>query len=190
MGCLVGMRRTLVKTRGRRCAAGGPALAVSLAPPAEQDQILGDDLRAVLLFAALLVFPARSLDSAFNVDLGAFLHVFADDLRQALPSHNVVPLGAVLPFAGFVFVTLVGGQAELGYRDAARRVLDLRILAQVPDQNHFVNALWHEGSAFCGLNCAKYTSVWRFVKVRFAAIFMFNVSSRRLRRGPRRSDTA
>ena len=45
----------------------------------------------------------------------------AGDLRQSLPEDDVVPLGAVLPLAVFVFVTLVGGERERRYFNAARR---------------------------------------------------------------------
>jgi hypothetical protein len=50
------------------------------------------------------------LKAAFDIDFAALLHVFADDLSEALPGNDVVPFGAVLPLAGLVFVALVGSQ--------------------------------------------------------------------------------
>ena len=49
---------------------------------------------------------------AFDVQFGAFLHVLTNYLRQALPGHDVVPLGSLLPLITSIFVLLVGGEAE------------------------------------------------------------------------------
>ena len=55
--------------------------------------------------------------------------ILSYDLSAPLPGNDVVPFGAVLPFAWLVLVALIGGHAELGKRNAARRVLDFGILA-------------------------------------------------------------
>src|SRR5262249_28088388 len=141
-------RGTLVETGTSRSSPRTAALSIALAASAQQHQVLSDNLRFVLLFTALLVFPARGLEPALDVNLGAFLHVLADDFRQALPGNDVVPFCPVLPLTRFVFVALVRRQAELGYGNAAGSVLDLRVFTEVPNQNHFVDALWHEGSTF------------------------------------------
>ena len=88
------------------------------APAAQENQITGHDFGHVFLLAGGLVVPGAGLQASFDVDLAALLQIFAGDLRQALPEHDVVPLGAVLPFAGFVFEALVGGDGQLGYRRA------------------------------------------------------------------------
>src|SRR6476620_7169356 len=105
--------------------------ATALTAPAQQYKIAGDDLSAVFLFSALLVFPARCLQPPFNIDFGSLFHVLANDLRQPLPSHNVVPFRAVLPFAGFVLVPLIGCQAELGHRNAAGREFNFWVFSQI-----------------------------------------------------------
>src|SRR5579871_7032254 len=94
-------------------------VSAAFTPPAQQYQIARDDLSAVFLFSALLVFPTRCLQSPFNINLRSLFNVLADDLRQTLPRHYVVPFRAVLPFAGFIFVALIGCQAEFGHGNAA-----------------------------------------------------------------------
>src|SRR5215469_8092078 len=55
LGSLIESRASGSAARSLRFAA---LAAAALAAPAQQDQVLGDDLRAVLLLAALFVFPA------------------------------------------------------------------------------------------------------------------------------------
>src|SRR6476469_3112912 len=109
------MRAALIK----RCSGSARRtrfmVSAALSAPTEQYQIAGNDLSAVFLFSALLVFPARGLQPPLNVNLGSLFHILADDLRQPLPGHNVVPFRAVLPFACFVFITFIGCQAEFGH---------------------------------------------------------------------------
>src|SRR5208337_612175 len=88
----------------------------------------------VFLLAGLFVVPGAGLQASLNVDLAALLQVFARDLSQALPQHDVVPLGAILPFARFVLEALIGSDGELGHRSTLRRVFDFRILSQIADQ--------------------------------------------------------
>ena len=61
---------------------------------AKQYEVAGHYLRAVLLFSALAIFPARGLQSALDVNLGARADIFPHDLGKALPRQNVVPLRA------------------------------------------------------------------------------------------------
>ena len=113
------------------------------AASAEQNQVVGDDLGAVFFLAALLVFPGGSLQASFNIEFVAFLDVLAHNLGQALPGNNVVPFGAVLPFATLVFVAFVGGQAELGDCGAAGSEFDLGVLSKITDENDFIYAFRH-----------------------------------------------
>ncbi len=90
------------------------------------------------------------MQPSLDVDLAAFLQVFAGDFRQALPEHDIVPLGAVLPLAALILVTFVGGYGELGHRCAAGGVLDFGVLAKIADENNFVDAFaCHECCSFC-----------------------------------------
>ena len=81
------------------------------------------------------------LQLAFDVNRAALLQVFADDFGGALEGDQVVPLGLVLPVAFFVFDALGGGQREARDRHAAGGVLHFGILAQVAEQDDFVDAL-------------------------------------------------
>src|SRR5262249_23471218 len=82
-----------------------------------------------------------------DIDLAAFLQIFAGDLGQSLPKHEVVPFCAVLPGAALVFEPLVCGESDLRNRCALRRVLHFPVFAQISNKNDFVDALCHE----CGL---------------------------------------
>jgi hypothetical protein len=94
-------------------------VAAAVFPRAEQEQIAGDDFRAVFPFPALPILPTRGLKLSLDVEFGAFGNVLPDDLRQALPGHDAVPLGPLLPFAVAVFEPFVGGKGEIRDRSAA-----------------------------------------------------------------------
>src|SRR3954462_2697733 len=62
-----------------------------------------------------------------------------------------MPLGAVLPLAFFVLVTLVCGQRQFGDSRALRREFDLGIFAEIAEQSNFVYAFsCHESSLNLG----------------------------------------
>jgi hypothetical protein len=54
-----------------------------------------------------------------------------------------MPFCPVLPCIVSVFESLVGGEAELGDRNATGRERDLRILSYVFHQDYFVDAFCH-----------------------------------------------
>lgn len=58
-------------------------------------------------------------EACLNVNLRAFGYVFARDLCQALPGHDVVSLGPFLPLVVAVFEPFVGGEAEVCNGSAA-----------------------------------------------------------------------
>src|SRR5690348_16230488 len=93
---------------GGAAAASGRRSFARVAPAAQQDQVLGHDLCLVVLLPVLVV-PGAGLQASLNVNRAPFLQVLARDLGGALPGHDVMPLGAVLPLAVFIFVALVGG---------------------------------------------------------------------------------
>src|SRR3984957_5468848 len=101
---------------GARTAA---ATAVFRATARQQHNVVDDNLGAVLLLPGCLVIPGAGLNPAFDVQLGALLHVVANDFRHPLVRGQVVPLGAILPFTGLVLEALGSGQAEVGDRQAA-----------------------------------------------------------------------
>jgi len=94
-------------------------VAATIFSRAEQEQIAGDDFRAVFPLPTLPVFPARGLNLSLDIEFGAFGNVLPNDLRQTLLGHDAVPLGPLLPFVVAVFESLVRGKAELGDRCAA-----------------------------------------------------------------------
>src|SRR5262249_33516017 len=97
------------------------------------------DLRLVALLP-VLVLPAPGLQAALDVDLFALLKVFAADLGELLPGDDVVPLGALLLGARGVLPRRGRRDRESRERGALRRGPDLRVLAEVSDQDDFVDA--------------------------------------------------
>src|SRR5207248_9858409 len=66
--------------------------------------------------------------------------VLAAQLSGLAPDHDAVPLGPLLLLTLLVGPVLVGGDGEVRHRLSARGVPDLRILAQVADQDDLVDA--------------------------------------------------
>jgi hypothetical protein len=94
-------------------------VAAAVFPRAEQQQVAGDDFSAVFPLPALPILPACGLELAFDVHLGAYGDGFPNDLRQALPRHDAVPLGPILPLFVWVFEPFVGSEAEVSERSPA-----------------------------------------------------------------------
>ena len=126
-----------------RLPAGYFSLAfVPVIPRTEQDNVPGDNLCSIFLFAILQVFPGRCLQLAFNVELRSLADILSHDLRQTLPSHIAVSFCFVLPLIVPVFESFVRGEADFSDRNSTGCVLDLRILAYVSNQNYFVHAFF------------------------------------------------
>src|SRR6266404_885349 len=143
-GMLLCLRGALIK--GRACAARGTSLkvaATTFSASAQQHQVAGYDLSTVLFLSTLFVFPAGGLQPAFNVDLGTFFYILANNFRQPLPRNNVVPLRAVLPFTALIFVALVRGQGEFGDGGPTGCEFNFRVFSQIPYQNDFIYAFCH-----------------------------------------------
>src|ERR1700733_9727084 len=79
---------------------------------AEHAEIAGDNFetRALLAF---FVLPLARLNAALNEDQGALFQVLLRDFGLFAPDDNLVPLGALLALAVFVFVGFVGGDGEI-----------------------------------------------------------------------------
>src|SRR5262252_7026037 len=101
-----------------------------------------------VLLGARLVGPFARLQLAFEINLGALLQILLGDLAQTLvEDHDAVPLGLFLAFAGCLVAPAFGGRdTQIGDRPAVLRPPDLRILAEVSDQNHLVHAARHRHS--------------------------------------------
>jgi len=126
------------------CAARAVvAAAFAFSAAGEQRDVVDDDFRAVFLFAGGLVVPGAGLNLALDVELGALLHIVADDLGSALEGDEVVPFGAVGPVAGRVFGAVGGGKAEAGNHGPAGRCANFRVFAYVAEKDDFIDALCH-----------------------------------------------
>src|SRR3974390_3457222 len=132
-----------LRAAGTRAAVRRAALA-SFTLSADHDEVVDDDLGAVLFLAGLLVVPGIVVDAAFDIDGAALLQVVAHDFGSAPERLDVVPLSTVLPVTVFVFGALGSGEREGGNGHATRGGLHFRILAQVAQQSHFVDASCHK----------------------------------------------
>src|SRR5688572_23135745 len=151
-------RRTTGIAALARAAAPAPARA-ALAAGAEQDQPrlrpAHLDLGHVLL-VPVLVRPLVVVDGALEVDLLALLAVVTHHLRGLAEDLDLVPLRALLLVAVLARPLLGGGEGEVGDGLAGLGVPDLRVLAEVADENDSVDAghglLFGRGDAagYCG----------------------------------------
>src|SRR5215469_15591590 len=132
-------RHTLIEAAGRGATGTSTIVASSFAAATEQDQVIHHDFGHIALLICVLVVPGASLKASFNVDLAAFLEVFTGYFSQSSPGYDVVPLGLVLPLLVFIFVTIAGGNRESRHRGAAGRVFQFRVLAEVSDEDNFVD---------------------------------------------------
>src|SRR6185437_1179199 len=125
-------------------------IASTFAASSEKNQIAGDNFGHIFFLSAGLIVPGAGLQAAFDIDLAALLQIFSGDLRQPLPEHNVVPLGAVLPLAALVLETLVGGNGNFCHSCAAGRVFNFRVLAKIADElNSIKTFACHDRRSFC-----------------------------------------
>src|SRR5437667_10120488 len=75
--CRLGLRGALVEVvAGGGDSAGGLS---AFAAPAEQHELISDDVGHVLLLVGLLVVPGVGTDAAFDVNLAALFKIFASD---------------------------------------------------------------------------------------------------------------
>jgi len=121
-------------TDDQRFAARRPDVAVF------ESEVLDKDITLAGPVVADLTASTNTTDADFIVKV---IDVFPDDFSQSLPGNYAVPLCAILPFAAFIFIAFVGGQAELRHRGSTGRVFDFRVFTQIANQDDFVNALRH-----------------------------------------------
>ena len=98
-----------------------------------------DDFCGVTLLA-LLILPLSSLQTPLHVDLGTLLQVLSDDLGQTAIHYAAMPLGALLLLTLLVFPGFGGGHRHVGDGVAIGHVTNLWVLAQIADQDYFINA--------------------------------------------------
>src|ERR1700730_17896167 len=101
-----------------------------------------------VFLGAALVGPFARLQLAFDINLGALLQILLGDLAEPfVEDDDAVPLGLFLALAGRLVAPAFGGRdAQIGDRPPVLGPPDLRVLAEVSDQNHLVHAACHRRS--------------------------------------------
>src|SRR6185312_11292972 len=155
-----GARHCRAARRGRTgraeiAAAVGAGARARAAAAVEHGQVrieaLQHDLGRVAV-VAVLVLPFARLQRALEINLGALLQVLLSDLGKALAEdHHAMPFRLLAPLAGrLVAPVLRGGDAQIDDRAAVLGAADLRIRAEIADQNHFVDAACHRSLLLSG----------------------------------------
>src|SRR6185312_1796527 len=85
---------------------------------------------------------------AFQINLRALLQVLLGDLAEPFrEDHHAVPLGLFLALAGGLVAPLLRGRdRQIGDGTSVLGPPDLRVLAEISDQNHLVHATRHRRS--------------------------------------------
>lgn len=137
--------RAALVVRGTAAAAvrAAPA-AFALSAAGEQGNVVEDNFCFVSFLPAGLVVPGLRAQTAFYVELGALLHVVADDLGELAEGDDIVPLGAVRPLTVLVFEALGGSDRKGCHGVSSRREFDFRIFPDIAEQDDFVDAFCHE----------------------------------------------
>src|SRR5688500_1735060 len=115
-------------------------MPVAILRCAEQQQLAHGYFRSRNRDAVLL--EAVILDASFDVNAVTLAHVIFRQLRHAVPQREAMPLRAVLEVA----IALDAAAGRQRYvRDFGSGIggLDVRITADVADQNDFVDAARH-----------------------------------------------
>src|SRR5258707_12343576 len=96
----------------------------------QDDHLVGDEFSPKMALA-LIVFPAASLETAFDIDLLIFLEVRFADFGEVAPGDNVEPLVFFAAFALGADPASTGNNAEARDRTATRCVAHLRVTSQI-----------------------------------------------------------
>src|SRR5262249_31176397 len=109
-------------------------------------EALQHHLRRIAVLA-VLALPLARLQRPFKVDLRALFQVLLHHPAQALVEDNDrMPLGLFAALAcRLVAPGLGGGNAQVGNGAAVLRAPDLRILAQIANENHLIDGTGHAG---------------------------------------------
>jgi len=117
--------------------AGPVAPGIQKLNPIDVDEI------PVVLGTRLFVVPRLRALPAFDINAGAFVKVFADDLRTATEGLYGKPLRVFLQFAALVLPSFRRGDGELCDGRTLLALLHLSITAEVSDQHYFLHLLLH-----------------------------------------------
>src|SRR5262245_21586635 len=104
----------------------------------------------------VLVGPLAGLQLALEIDLGALLQILLGHPAETLAEdHDAVPLGLFLALAGVLVAPVLRGRdAQVDDRPAVLGPAHLRVLAEIADQNHLVDAACHRGPPLADTSAA------------------------------------
>src|SRR5438552_3802817 len=126
--------------RGRR--ARGPELvraaAVAVAAAAQELHALGDDLDGLAL-GAVLRLPFAPVEAPVDRDRAALRQVLRAALGLIAEDRDAEVVRLVGPLAALVAAPAVDGDAQAADRGAGRRLADLRVARQVPDEHDAID---------------------------------------------------
>src|SRR5581483_3057803 len=136
---VVGRRRevgALLRRPGRHELVA--AEVARLAATAEELDALGDDLDRLAL-AAVLGLPLPPVEAAVDSDGAALREVLRAALRLVAEDGDAEVVGLVDPLARLVAAPAVHRDAQAAHGSAARRVPQLGVARQVPDEHDAVD---------------------------------------------------
>src|SRR5437879_2707398 len=129
---------------------GGRRSAGAVLTAVQELHVVGIHLGAITLLAALRVLPRPRLEASLHVHEAALLQVLAAELGKLavalVPHHDVVVVGELAPLSRLILSIAVGGQRQVAYRRAARRVAELGVPGQPADQHHAIEGTRHHSS--------------------------------------------
>src|SRR5205823_3310393 len=111
---------------------------LAVAAAAQELDVLGDDLDGLAL-GAVLRLPLTPVEPPVDSDRASLGEVLRTALALVSPDGDVEVVRLVDPLARAVLLARVDGDAELADGGAARRVPELRVPGQVPDQDDAVD---------------------------------------------------
>lgn len=117
---------------------GRTAWPVIIAAPTHQQEVLGYDLRGVVVHT-LLVDLFASLKLAFHIQLVTFVAVMRDNFSRFAPENHTGPFCFLLLFAGLLVTPdFAGGKRKVSHGIPGSQGARFRILPQVAQQDDFL----------------------------------------------------
>src|SRR6266436_4847483 len=106
------MALKILAAAGAGCCAAAAASCSACGTATQHAEVAGDDFKTGALLA-FFVLPFAGLDAAFDEDQRTLLQILLGDFSLFAPHNNLVPLGALLALAVFVFVRFIRGDGEI-----------------------------------------------------------------------------